>query len=124
MFGGDTRAVTAALAYVKAHGGGTLAISSQSGADTAIIDSGADDVAGIGGFSGRESDVGVAWLARAVADGRIRWVLADSSGAIQDGRTGATTAMSAAAKACRRTSAASGTLYDCQGRAAALAAAG
>ena len=53
-FGGDSQALTQALAYVAAHGGGTIAVSSQTGASTAIITSGAN-VAGIGGFSGRES---------------------------------------------------------------------
>ena len=41
---------------------------------TAIIASGAD-VAGLGGFSGRESEVSVSWLANAVGGGRIRWVI-------------------------------------------------
>jgi hypothetical protein len=59
---------------VKAHGGGTIAVSSQSSAAGSIISSGAD-VAGIGGFSGRESSVSVSWLAQAVRDGKIRWVL-------------------------------------------------
>ena len=62
------------LSYVKAHGGGTIAVSSQSSAAGSIISSGAD-VAGIGGFSGRESSVSVSWLAEAVRDGKIRWVL-------------------------------------------------
>jgi 4-amino-4-deoxy-L-arabinose transferase-like glycosyltransferase len=93
-FGGDSTALTAALAYVEAHGGGTIAVSSQQGASAAIIRSGAD-VAGIGGFSGRESEVSVAWLKQAVADGRIRWVLVDGNTGMgpQDGRTGSQTVM-------------------------------
>jgi 4-amino-4-deoxy-L-arabinose transferase-like glycosyltransferase len=93
-FGGDSTALTAALAYVEAHGGGTIAVSSQQGASAAIIRSGAD-VAGIGGFSGRESEVSVAWLKQAVADGRIRWVLVDGNAGMgpQDGRTGSQTVM-------------------------------
>lgn len=35
-------------------------------------------MAGIGGFSGRESAVSVSWLADAVRSGRVRWVLASS----------------------------------------------
>jgi 4-amino-4-deoxy-L-arabinose transferase-like glycosyltransferase len=62
------------LAYVKQHGGGTIAVSSQSSAASAILESNAN-VAGIGGFSGRESDVTVSWLAQEVAAGKIRWVL-------------------------------------------------
>ena len=56
MFGGDTRALAAAVEYAEANGGGTIAVSSQSGAAGSLITSGAD-VAAIGGFSGRESQV-------------------------------------------------------------------
>ena len=93
-FGGNSAALTEALAYVKAHGGGTIGVSSQTGASAAIIDSGAD-VAGLGGFSGRESEVSVSWLEQAAADGRIRWVLVDGTGGMgpQDGRTGSQTVM-------------------------------
>jgi 4-amino-4-deoxy-L-arabinose transferase-like glycosyltransferase len=94
MFGGNSASLTSALAYVKAHGGGTIGVSSQSGAAASIIESGAD-VAGLGGFSGRESEVTVAWLKQAVAAGKIRWVLVDGNTGMgpQDGRTGATTVM-------------------------------
>ena len=78
MFGGNSASLTSALAYVKAHGGGTIGVSSQQGAAAAIIESGAN-VAGLGGFSGRESDVTVAWLKQAVAEGKIRWVLVDGN---------------------------------------------
>ena len=98
-FGGNSASLTSALAYIKANGGGTLAVSSQSTAAAAIIFSHAD-VAGIGGFSGRESAVTPAWLASEVAAGKIRWVLADGDGGgglRNDGRTGSTTAMAAVA---------------------------
>src|SRR3954451_20588401 len=93
-FGGNSAALTSAVADSKAHGGGTIGVSSQSGAAASIIESGAD-VAGLGGFSGRESDVTVAWLKQAVAEGKIRWVLVDGNTGMgpQDGRTGATTIM-------------------------------
>jgi 4-amino-4-deoxy-L-arabinose transferase-like glycosyltransferase len=124
------------LAYVGTHGGGTIAVSSQSTAASAIIDDDAE-VAGIGGFSGRESDVSISWLAQEVSSGHIRWVL-DEEGSAGGGfggagasRPGARAALAAAAKACVRvdlasgeessTRAGSGTLYDCSGRAAALA---
>ena len=69
------------LTYVKMHGGGTIAVSSQSSAAGSIVAGGAD-VAGIGGFSGRESSVSVSWLAQAVRAEKIRWVLdEESSGA-------------------------------------------
>jgi hypothetical protein len=125
MFSGDTTNLTAAVAYAKAHGGGTVAISSQSGASAAIIAGGAD-VAALGGFSGRESEVSARWLAAAVRDGKVRWVLTggDSRGP-SDGRTGASALMAAVAKTCTPISlgsSSSSTLYDCQGHAGALAA--
>ncbi len=164
------------LAYVKAHGGGTIAVSSQSSAAGSII-SDAADVAGIGGFSGRESSVSVSWLAQEVRDGKIRWVLDEESsgastggqalfgsgssgttgssgtggtgqtlfgsgstgsargpgGRAGDGREGSRKAFAAVAKACTRvtvggsesssSSSSAGTLYDCQGQAAAIEAA-
>jgi hypothetical protein len=134
------------LAYISAHGGGTLAVASQSNAASAIISEHAN-VAGIGGFSGRESSVTVTWLAQRVRSGSLRWVLAEGAGAIRsqtgprlpgDTRAGSRTALSAVAKACRavRVPASAGssgsrageegsstTIYDCAGRAGALAAA-
>jgi hypothetical protein len=123
VFGGNSASLTSALAYIKANGGGTLAVSSQSTAAAAIIASDAD-IAGIGGFSGRESAVTAAWLADKVRDGHIRWVLADDSGGglRDDGRTGSTTAMAAVQSACTPVETDGVTLYDCAGQAAALAA--
>ena len=164
-FGGAS--LTSYISYANEHGGGTIAVASQSGAASAIIQQNAN-VAGIGGFSGRESEVSVSWLADEVAAGKIRWVLDEQSasgttsastpslgagfggapgasfgrgfggglggGLPGDSRTGATTAIAAAAKACVKVSAASGassattagsgTLYDCRGRASELRAVG
>ena len=75
---GSEAGIEQVLSYVRSHGGGTIAVSSQSSAAQAIIRRNAD-VAGIGGFSGRESDVSVSWLAQEVSAGKIRWVLAESS---------------------------------------------
>jgi hypothetical protein len=136
------------LSYVKRHGGGTIAVASQSNAASSIIEQDAS-VAGIGGFSGRESDVSVSWLAQEVRSGKIRWVLDEpQSGGSGGGRlpgdtrTVSKTAMAAVAKACvavtlassgsgtaggsgsSSTTGGSTTLYDCQGRAQALASAG
>jgi len=99
--------------YVKAHGGGTIAVASQSSAASAIL-AGDANVAGIGGFSGRESDVTVSWLAQEVRAGKIRWVIDEGSGAFGGGppgetRTGARTAMAAVAKACERVTLSSAT---------------
>jgi 4-amino-4-deoxy-L-arabinose transferase-like glycosyltransferase len=135
--------LTSVLSYISKHGGGALAVSSQSTAAGAIIH-GDSDVAGIGGFSGRESDPSISWLAEEVRDGKIRWVLDESSGGAAAGfggpggaretRVGSKPAMAAVAKACEKvtlptggssatstTAAVAGTLYDCAGRAAALA---
>jgi 4-amino-4-deoxy-L-arabinose transferase-like glycosyltransferase len=62
------------LTYTEAHGGGTIAVASQSEAAPSIVESGAE-VAGIGGFSGKETTVSTAWLREAVDDGRITWIL-------------------------------------------------
>ncbi len=75
---GAIRSARRSSSYVKAHGGGTIAVSSQSSAAGSIISDGAD-VAGIGGFSGRESSVSVSWLAQEVREGKIRWVLDEES---------------------------------------------
>jgi 4-amino-4-deoxy-L-arabinose transferase-like glycosyltransferase len=120
-FGNDT-ALTKVLAYVKQHGGGTIAVSSQSSGAQAIVEKGAN-VAGIGGFSGRESDVSVSWLAQEVSAGKIRWVLAEEQdgggsggggaggggtgggggrGLPGDTRVGAKVAIAAVEKACQR----------------------
>ena len=110
---------------MRSHGGGTIAVSSQSGAAGSIITSGAD-VAALGGFSGRESEVSVSWLADAVRDGRISWVVAESGGGMRDGRTGSSTVMAAVEQTCTPVSlsadGSSTTFYDCRGQADALAA--
>jgi hypothetical protein len=117
------------VTYASQHGGGAIAVSSQSGAAASIIQSGAN-VAGIGGFSGRESQVSTAWLADAVRSGRVRWVLAGSSGGFagNDSRVGSSQVMAAVAEVGRKVTITSGssttTLYDLSGRADALAAAG
>ncbi|HTA12370.1 MAG TPA: glycosyltransferase family 39 protein [Solirubrobacteraceae bacterium] len=126
--------------YVEQHGGGTIAVSSQSSAASAILD-GYDNVAGIGGFSGRESEVSLSWLAQQVRAGKIAWVLDDegtgagashAGGPAGETRVGAREAMAAAAKVCKAVTVSSGSsasgesakLYDCSGDATALASAG
>jgi hypothetical protein len=117
---GASGSLSEAVAYAEAHGGGTIAVSSQTGAAGELIASGAD-VAGIGGFSGRESEVTTDWLADAVADGRIRWVLADgaSGGMGNDGRIGASEVIAAVEAVGEPVSGVDG-LYDLQGLADAL----
>jgi 4-amino-4-deoxy-L-arabinose transferase-like glycosyltransferase len=125
-FGGGSTGLTQALAYVSEHGGGTIAVSSQSGASTAIITSGAK-VAGIGGFSGRESEVDAQWLAEMVRSGRIRWVIASDGGfGGNDGRVGSSKVMAAVEQVGKKVTVSTGsstiTLYDLSGQADALAA--
>jgi 4-amino-4-deoxy-L-arabinose transferase-like glycosyltransferase len=128
-FGGDNATLTAAIKYAKAHGGGTIGVSSQSSAAEAILSSNGD-VAGLGGFSGRESSVTAKWIASEVAAGRLRWIIVDSNQGMRlpgDTRTGSQTAMDAVAKSCKavtlKTANGTATMYDCSGRAAAILAA-
>ncbi len=129
-FGGtDTQSVNQAIAYAKAHGGGTIGVESQGTAATAIVDSNGN-VAGLGGFSGRESSVSVSWLAAEVKAGKISWLLVDSSsgsggpGLPGDTRTGSASALSIAEKVSPKVTLSSGaTLYHLTGRAAAILAA-
>jgi hypothetical protein len=138
MFGGSSN-LQQVLAYTGSQGGGTVAVASQSGASHAIISSDAD-VAGIGGFSGRESTPSLSWFAGQVRDGSVRWVLTGGQmgGFGSDGRAGSTDVMTAVANVCTPVSSSaydsagstdasasqgSSELYDCQGKADALAAA-
>jgi 4-amino-4-deoxy-L-arabinose transferase-like glycosyltransferase len=123
---GNGTTIGLAIAYAKSHGGGTVAVDSQSQAASEIVAKDAD-VAGIGGFSGRESEVSVAWLADEVNKGAIRWVLSEGDaqqsarGGVQsksqvqsasrglggpglpgDSRQGAREAIRAASEACKR----------------------
>jgi 4-amino-4-deoxy-L-arabinose transferase-like glycosyltransferase len=86
-FGGDGASLKPALSYIAAHGGGTLAVSSQSSAASTIIYSGAT-VAGIGGFSGRETEVSRSWLAQEVRSGRLRWFMVEEQGSAATGAGG------------------------------------
>jgi 4-amino-4-deoxy-L-arabinose transferase-like glycosyltransferase len=127
-FGGDTEGLNQAIAYAKAHGGGTIGVESQSTAATAIVDSNGN-VAGLGGFSGRESSVSVKWLAAEVKAGKISWLLAEGSGSggptlPGDTRTGSQSAIGIAEKVATKVTLSSGaTLYHLTGKAAAILAA-
>jgi hypothetical protein len=106
-----------------------VAVDSQSTAAQAVVD-GATNVAGIGGFSGRESTVTARWLAMEISEGRLRWLLAGGTGGQAlpgDTRTGSADAISIAERVARKVTFTSGgqtvTLYDLQGKAAAILAA-
>ncbi|MEO8967424.1 MAG: glycosyltransferase family 39 protein [Solirubrobacteraceae bacterium] len=140
-FGADGSSLQAAIRYARTHGGGAIGVSSQSSAAEAIITQNAD-VAGLGGFSGRESAVTASWIAMEVRDARLRWVIADAGpgvgGLRDDTRRGSQAAVAVVTKVCRaasvpiassgrtssgRTSSSRLTMYDCRGRATAIAAA-
>lgn len=123
MFGGQS--LTTVLEYTESHGGGMIAVQSQSEAASSIIESGAE-VAGIGGFSGKETSVSAAWLEEKIANGEIRWILSDGSGGAGgfgglpgDNRQGSTAAVETVTANCTEVPSAdyegSGTLYDCAG---------
>jgi 4-amino-4-deoxy-L-arabinose transferase-like glycosyltransferase len=127
-FGGDSASLIAAEKYVSQHGGGEIGVSSQSTAATAILD-GYTNVAGVGGFSGRESSVTASWIAMEVREGRLRWVIDDGNsqqgGSLPgDTRTGSQAAIDVVAKSCRAVTlssdGANGRMYDCLGRSAAI----
>ncbi len=122
---GNGQTIGKAIAYAKSHGGGTVAVDSQSQAASEIVAKDAE-VAGIGGFSGRESEVSVTWLADEINKGAIRWVLSEgggqqgAQGSVQsasrglagpglpgDTRQGARKAIRAASEGCRRVTAGS-----------------
>ncbi len=101
-FGGGASATSlnAAAAWAQKHGGGTVAVESQSTAATSIL-AGHTNVAGIGGFSGVESSVTLAWIQQEVSEGRLTYLLGGSAGGsagFSDGRTGSTKAIAAAEK--------------------------
>jgi 4-amino-4-deoxy-L-arabinose transferase-like glycosyltransferase len=129
-FGGDSTSLNAAVTYAKAHGGGAIGVESQSSAASAILANDAD-VAGLGGFSGRESTVSAQWLAMEVRDGKLRWLVDDGSsgfgGPGGDSRQGSRAALAIAEQVGKKvTVTANGTtitMYDLQGRASAILAA-
>lgn len=128
-FGGNSASLTAASNYAKAHGGGTIGVESQSSAAGVIL-SGDANVAGLGGFSGRESSVTVSWLAMEVRDGRLRWILSEGGnqgfGLPGDTRQGSASALAIAEKVGRKVTFTSNgtriTMYDLNGKAAAILA--
>ena len=106
-----------ALRYARRHGGATVAVASQSAAAGPIVASGAH-VVGIGGFSGRESQVTNAWLAGVIRSGKVRYVLASRRATVvaRHGRIGAADVLSAVRLVGKPVRAVPG-LYDMRGRA-------
>jgi 4-amino-4-deoxy-L-arabinose transferase-like glycosyltransferase len=111
------------LDYTESHGGGTVAVESQSEAASSIIESGAE-VAGIGGFSGKETSVSAQWLEERIDEGQIRWILSGGGGGSGAGpgggdtRSGSESAIGQVTKTCTAVESSdlessAGTLYDC-----------
>jgi 4-amino-4-deoxy-L-arabinose transferase-like glycosyltransferase len=131
-FGGDSTSLNAEVQYAKTHGGGAIGVESQSTAAAAILANDAN-VAGLGGFSGRESAVSAQWLAMEVRNGKLRWLVADSQGGFGgggfggDSRQGSRAALAIAEQVGKKvTVTANGTtvtMYDLQGKASAILAA-
>ncbi len=126
-FGGDTSTLKAAIRYAQSHGGGTIGVSSQSSAAPLILSENAN-VAGLGGFSGRESTVSVSWLATEIRGGHVRWILADQSQGPRlpgDTREGSQAAIGVVEKVCPAVSVTTSSgsqvkMYDCQGQASKI----
>ena len=76
-------------------------MASQSSAAAAILSSNAN-VAGLGGFSGRESSVTAAWIAMEVRNKHLRWVITgtDTQGARLPGDRGPPARRAARAHGC------------------------
>ena len=131
MFGGED--LSSVLEYTESHGGGTIAVDSQSSAAASIIEDGAE-VAGIGGVSGKESSVSAEWLEGRIESGAIAWIytsgLGGSGGGFGgagglggDSRTGSESAIDTVVESCTKVdsseyessgeSAGGGTLYQC-----------
>ncbi len=132
-FGGAD--LSGVLEYTESHGGGAVAVQSQSEAAPSIIESGAE-VVGIGGFSGKETSISAEWLEERIENGEIRWIVSgggmaggpggamagpgrSGGGLPGDDRTGSESAIdTVTAKLCTEVSADSletsaGTLYEC-----------
>ena len=126
-FGGGADDIAAALRYVERHGATSrfpLIVTSQTEAAQDVIDG--EPVAAMGGFSGRETVLTNAFLARLVRSGEARYFLLGESGDFGGGaqqNAGIRTIESACrAVSLSGSSSGGGTLYDCAGRSAAIAA--
>lgn len=118
-----------ALAYVKSHGAAArfgLIVQSEQEAASAVIEG--EPVASMGGFTGRETVLTAAYLSELVRSGEARYFLLGGTGGFGPGG-GRNVAVSTVESACRPVSPSAwtkgttaATLYDCAGRAEAIAA--
>jgi 4-amino-4-deoxy-L-arabinose transferase-like glycosyltransferase len=114
-FGGQGQGnVQAALTYVEKHGATkrfALIVGSEEEAAQYVVDG--ENVAAMGGFTGRETVLTPSYLSSLVRNGEARYFLVDSSN---------NAAVTTVTSICKRvTGFTSGTLYDCAGKANAIA---
>jgi 4-amino-4-deoxy-L-arabinose transferase-like glycosyltransferase len=124
---GSSTSIPAALGYAKAHDPGTrwaLIVTSEQAAAPFVIKG--ESVAAMGGFTGRETVLTPSYLASLVRSGEARYFLLDGTGGF--GFRQSNDAVSLVSSVCTARSfgggSTGGTLYDCAGKAAAIAAAG
>jgi len=121
--GGSSTDVETALAYVEAHGATSrfaLVVTSEQQAAPYVIRG--ESVASMGGFTGRETVLTNTYLSSLVRAGDARYFLLGGGGG--GGRGGANNAAATTIEStCTSVSAVSG-LYDCAGKADAIASAG
>jgi 4-amino-4-deoxy-L-arabinose transferase-like glycosyltransferase len=132
-FGGGSSDIAAALKYAEAHGAASrfaLIVSSEQEASSYVVKG--ENVAAMGGFTGRETVLTSSYLSSLVRSGQARYFLLGGSGGFGPGgqSNAATsliestcTAVSSSAWSSSSTSS-GGTLYDCVGKADAIASAG
>ncbi len=125
--GGDSTEITAALAYAKAHEPGrrwALIVSSEQAAAPFVIKG--ESVAAMGGFTGRETVLTPSYLSSLVRSGEARYFLLGGGFGFGPGGSN-NDAVTLVTSVCRQVAfggSTTGTLYDCAGKASALAAAG
>jgi len=121
VFGSSTSSnVDSALAYVKKHGATkrfALIVSSEQEAAPYVIRG--ESVAAMGGFTGRETVLTPAYLSSLVRSGEARYFLLGGGGGPGGGSNNA--AVSTITSTCTAVTSFSGSLYDCAGKAAAIA---
>jgi len=124
--GGGDADVDAALAYVEAHGATsrfTLIVSSEQEAAPYVIEG--EPVSSLGGFTGRETVLTHSFLASLIRKGEARYFLLGGQGGIGPGG-GANEGASTVESVCKAVtgwggSGGAATLYDCAGKASAIA---
>ena len=124
--GGDSTEIAAALAYAETHNPGmrwALIVSSEQSAAPLVIKG--ESVAAMGGFTGRETVLTSSYLSSLVRSGEARYFLLGGTGG--SGFRGSNEAVSLVTSTCKQVAfsgSSTSTLYDCAGKAAAIAAAG